>query len=297
MKIKDLEQGSTSWLEVRRISVTSTDASIINGTNTFGGNCPYKLWQRKTGLLDEQPVNQAMTEGLELESEARHWFNDTHKVFMTPAVLFHDEHPWLMASLDGYSEELNYIVEIKCGVKSYETALEGKIPPYYYDQMQHALQVSGKDCCKYVCYRKDKEPIIMTVNKDEPHIKQLFIKEQEFYEHLIQMTPPPIKLENDYIMIDSTEANLVATKWKEAKEMLDIATLYEKECKALLLNETDDGSCLFPSAGVRVERINCKGTIDWKKVCVNWKIKEEELEIYRKQSIGYPRVSLIKPGI
>ena len=132
----------------------------------------------------------------------------------------------------------------------------------------------------------------MTVNKDEPHIKKLFEKEQEFYEHLIQMTPPPI--ENDYIVIDSADANHVANKWKEAKEMLDKATLHEKECKALLLNETDDGSCLFPSVGVRVERVNCKGTIDWKKVCVKWKIKEEELEIYRKQSIGYPRVTLIK---
>jgi len=293
MIIKDMQQSTPEWLALRKRSITSTDASIINGNNTFNGNSPYKLWQRKLGLADEQPVNAAMIEGSILEEAARTWFNETRKVSMTPIVCLHSEHQWLMASLDGYNEHEDYLLEIKCGAKAYELAEKGIVPPYSYDQMQHALFVSGKDKCIYMCYRTDKYPIIITVDYDHVYSKALFEKEKEFYECLKTMTPPPLG-EKDYVLIDSKESNEAAERWKQAKKILDEAKIIEQEAKKLLLDETDDGACIFPSAGVRVERIHRPGTVDWKKVCVKWEIDESELEAFRKQSIGYPRITLIK---
>jgi len=293
MEIKDMKQGSPQWLEMRKTKITSTDASIINGTNTFNGNSPYKLWQRKLGLADEQPVNAAMIEGSILEETARNWFNESRKVSMKPAIFLNSEHQWIMASLDGYNEHEDYILEIKCGIKAYELAEKDKIPPYSYDQIQHALFASGKSQCIYMSYRVDKNPIIITVNYDHDYMASLLEKEKEFYECLKDMTPPPLG-EKDYVVIDSTEANKAAKRWKKAKEILDEAKIAEQEAKKFLLEETDDGACIFPSVGVRVERVHKQGAVDWKKVCIKWEIDEHELEAFRKQSIGYPRITLIK---
>ena len=293
MIIKDIQQATPEWLELRKRSITSTDASIINGNNTFNGNSPYKLWQRKLGLADEQFVNAAMIEGSVLEEAARNWFNESRSVLMEPAVVLHSEHQWLMASLDGYNKHEDYLLEIKCGAKAYELAEKEIIPPYSYDQIQHALFVSGKDKCLYMCYRPDKYPIIITVDYNPVYSKALFEKEKEFYEYLTDMIPPQLT-EKDYVLIDSKERNKIAASWINTKEVLDHAKALEQEAKQLLLDETDDGACIFTKAGVRVERVHKQGSIDWKKVCLKWKIEDSELEAFRKQSIGYPRVTLIK---
>ena len=75
MILSDLEQGSPEWLEIRKTKITSSDASIINGSNTFNGNSPFKLWQQKVGIEEREPVNERMLEGSRLEIEARDWFN------------------------------------------------------------------------------------------------------------------------------------------------------------------------------------------------------------------------------
>ena len=286
-------QGTPDWLEMRRSHITSTDAAIINGTNTFRGNTPFKLWQLKMGLIDSEPVTEVMTEGLSIEGVARNWVNRTSQANFVPAVVTSDLYPWAMASLDGYEETRDYIIEIKGGAKAYELAEKGEVPPYYYDQIQHALFVTGKEFCKYICYRTDKEPIVIDVPPNHCYIETLQDKEGEFYVSLSTMTPPPLG-ERDYLSIETEEANEIALKWKRAKGLLDDALAYEKECRALVLEETDDGSCIFTTAGVRVERINKQGSVDWKKVCVKWNINEADLEPFRKESIGYPRIVAIK---
>ena len=293
MENKELVQGSKEWLDMRKRCITSTDAAIINGTNTFYGNSPYKLWQKKMGLLDEDPMNEAMMEGLTLETAARNWYNTENGTHFSPSITFNTDYEWVMASLDGYQEDLDYIIEIKCGIKTYEHAETRFIPPYYYDQMQHALFASGKSSCKYICYRLDKDPIVMTVERDEDHIKRLLKKEIKFYEFVKEMKPPPLEVK-DYMPIDTQEANIAAIKWKLTKENLDLAIEEEKISRQVLLDQTDDGNCTFPTAGVRVERINKIGAVDWRKVCIKWKISEADLEEFRKQSIGYPRITVIK---
>jgi len=293
MENKEIIQGTPEWLEMRKRCITSTDSAIINGTNTFYGNSPYKLWQKKMGLIDEEPMNEAMMEGLTLETAARNWYNSENGTQFSPTITFNADYEWIMASLDGYQKDLDYIIEIKCGIKSYEHAESKSIPPYYYDQMQHALFSSGKSSCKYICYRLDREPIVMTVERDEDHIQMLLKKEIEFYEFVKEMKPPPLQ-EKDYLPIDSEEANIAAFNWKTSKYALDIAIENEKKSRHELLDQTDDSNCIFPVIGVRVERVNKIGAVDWKKVCIKWNISEAELEEFRKQSIGYPRITVIK---
>lgn len=290
--ISNLKQGSQEWLEIRKKCITSTDAAIINETNKFRGNSPYKLWQRKLGLIDLPEVNNVMIEGSELEKEALQWFNRKNNVNLLPAVVFHKKNEWMMASLDGFNMKLKYIVEIKCGEKTYEKAYNDYIPPYYYDQIQHSLACSDKDLCYYLCYRREFDPLVIEVKKDEDYVNKLINKEKEFYDYLKNMTPPPLS-EKDYLEIDGKEENIIANKWKEAKLVLEDAKKNEKEWRQKLVDVTDDGNCIFSKANVKIDRITNKGNIDWKKVCVSFNISQNELDKYRKESIGYPKITIL----
>jgi len=286
----DIKIGSPEWLELRTKCISATDASIINGTNTFGGNSPYKLWQRKMGLIDSEPMNEKMREGVLLEAEALKSYNTAFDTNFKPKVIFHKSKEYLMATLDGHDSDEDYSIEIKCGKKAYEQAQEKFIPPYYFDQMQHQMMCSPDTFCKYVCYRKDMELIVIMVLRDQEHIDRLLKAELEFYECLKTMTPP-ICGESDFIVIDDVEANEIAERYKAAVYELKGAKALFESVKKELLDATDDGNAIFSKAKLKLQRVNRTGTIDWKAVCKKWDISDIELEEFRKPSIGYPKIT------
>lgn len=295
MKLSKNPQGSTAWLEERKTRVTASDASVINGTNKFGGNSPMKLWKKKLGLLDDEPLNHAMMEGSLLEEEALELFNKKHSSeFIKPPGGYHDEYDWMMASLDGYDEDnKEYIVEIKCGVATYDKAEDGIIPPYYIDQMQHQLFVSGRKYCYYMAYRPGKVPIIMTVERDEEYFEKVFEKEKEFYDCLQKLVPPGIG-EKEFIEITDQDSTDYARKWKEAKENLKISMKMEKEARETLLDLTDGGNCIFPDANVKVEMRVKKGAVDYDTVLKENGIDKKILENFRKPEAAWLQPSIIK---
>src|SRR5690606_25562895 len=119
---------------------TATDASVIMGNNPW--TTPYKCWQRKLGLIEEQKSNEAMERGKRLEPEARALFIETHGINMKPEVVESTKYDFLGASLDGLSDCGQFICEIKCGgANLHNQALHGIIPKYYEDQIQHQLLV------------------------------------------------------------------------------------------------------------------------------------------------------------
>jgi len=293
MILSDLIQGSEEWLEVRKKKITSSDAAIINGTNTFRGNCPFKLWQKKMTIIEEDFQNDAMKEGNVLEIEARDWFNKEYKTNFKPQVLFNAENDWIMASLDGFDINNEYILEIKCGEKTYDKAVEGSVPSYYFDQIQHQLYASGKQLCYYLAYRPDAKPIVITVKRDEQFLKTLIEKEKEFYEYLKDMIPPPYT-EKEYIENEEEVSNIKALQWKEAKLMATKYIEEEKQLRSELFDETDDGNTIFIHAGVKVQRIVKKGTIDYAMLIKDLQIKEEILEKYRKAESSWLQPSILK---
>jgi len=293
MKFSKHEQGTPEWLEERKTKVTASDAAVINGTNTFGGNSPLKLYQKKFDIGEEEEVNEAMKEGNRLEVDALKWFNKEYSTsFIKPNGGYHDTYEWMMASLDGYDEEnKKYIVEIKCGPATYEKALEGIVPPYYYDQIQHQLFVSNREICYYVAYRPDKGPIVNIVERDHNYFEILFAKEKEFYDCMVNLIPPGLA-EKEFLEIIDASATEIARKWLETKEILKNAEKMEKVARESLKDVTDGGNCVFPDAGVKVEMRTRKGLVDYTKVCKEYGIKKGDLEKYRKPSSSgqYPLI-------
>ena len=90
---------------------------------------------------------------------------------------------WLIASIDGVSDDFKIIVEINCDELAYAQAKKGSATDYY-SKLQHQLLITGLEEIDYWCYQSGKESILQTIERDDEHIKKLFKAEQEFIEKL-----------------------------------------------------------------------------------------------------------------
>ena len=93
----------------------------------------------------------------------------------------------LRASVDGLSDDGSMVVEIKCGNSVYrKTAASGRIPDYYYGQLQHVLAVTGLASIDFWCYLPDCPEVLVTVPRNEDYIKRLLEKEFLFWQKVLQ---------------------------------------------------------------------------------------------------------------
>jgi len=192
MKILNLIQGSEAWLIWRREHVTATDASVILRKNPYKD--PFDLWQEKLEMVPKGDVTAAMQRGTDLEPVARALAIKVTGIEFYPAVVECDDRPWQVASLDGLSPCLKYILEIKCpNEATHVFALQEGIHNYYMAQMQHQLAVTGAECCYYMSYRPEnaKPYAIIIVEPDEEYIADLIEEEHKFFvENMCQMKQP-----------------------------------------------------------------------------------------------------------
>lgn len=291
--ILDIEQGSDAWLELRKKFITSTDAAVINGTNKW--KTPFSLWQEKMGIGDKPVINFKMQEGTILEVEARDWYNKKHNTNFEPCCIMNKKYPWMFTSLDGYDKNTGEILEIKCGAATYVKISKGSMPLDYIDQAQHHICVSDQSRCHYVAYRPDQTPIDFFVERDQPLLDKLLPLQQEFYDYLVKLIPPPIE-EKEFREMTSDDAQKKDVIWKQYKEVLMGATANEKQAKQELFDITDDGNTIFVESGVKVERIIKKGTIDYTQLIKDYKISPSDLEKYRKAEISYLHPTILKEG-
>lgn len=191
MQIIDVQQGSAAWLALRCSKITGTDSSIILGSN------PYKtrleLWQQKMGLKMPDPINDNMRRGSELEEPARWLLQESLGMEFTPIVAISDDYPYLMASLDGISDCKRFMCEIKCpGIKNHEAAIEGIIAPYYLDQIQHCLIVTGCEKCYFCSYfpGHEREIVIIEVICKFSRQAEIIEKGYEFYMQMCNFEAP-----------------------------------------------------------------------------------------------------------
>lgn len=278
MKIINLEQGSQEWIAWRNSVITSTDASIIMGSNPW--ETPFKCWQRKLGLVEEKQTNEAMERGKRLEPEARAHFKDKYLMpMMNPLVVESTEFDFLGASLDGFSEKENSILEIKCGsAKLHSMAAFGEIPEYYKDQMQHQLLVTGADRCFYYSY-SGEEGICIEVLPDEKYEEKFLPKAREFLKCLVLFEPPPLQ-EKDYINMEENplwkeQAELYKNICQDIKNLENRKEVYRKE----LIRLSGNNSCT--GHGLKVIKTMMRGRVNYDEI---EEIKNLNLDKYRKPS-------------
>ncbi len=188
--VKTLDQGTPEWLTYRQSKIMATDIGIISGTNEF--TSPIELWEQKLGLREPIKVNDAMRRGHALEPEARDLACLEIGLEFIPCVYESDTYSWAAASLDGLSS--NEILEIKCPKeKTHVASFENIIPPYYLDQMQWQMLITGGVICYYFSFRpeyKSKPFHIIKIEANPEKQEILLQKGRDFYLKMCTMQPP-----------------------------------------------------------------------------------------------------------
>lgn len=281
-RIIELEQGSSEWLEYRKNKITATDTAKIMNLSPF---CtPLMLWEEKLGLRQSSFENDKMKEGRLLEEEARNLINSQFNTDYKPLVAENIEYPFMMASIDGFNSK-GWILEIKCGEKSYQKILDGEIPSYYVAQMQKQAFVLGCEKVEYACYRPKKKMITRFIERDDAFIEKMIEAEKEFYRRMIEFDPPEAS-EKDYVQQDSKEWRMFSKIALDARNKKKEFEMIEKEAIEKLI-EISGGVC-SEGYGVRLTKGQRKGVIDYS--CIP-ELNSINLEAYRKKSTTFWRLS------
>ena len=130
-----------------------------------------------------------MKRGTTLEPAARLAYEMATGISVQPMVAEDDLFPFLSASFDGVTKELDRAVEIKCGRSSHELALSGQIPPYYVAQLQHQMMVAGLAEIDYWSF-DGSFGILLKVERDNEFISEMLDAEIAFWQNIVNFEPP-----------------------------------------------------------------------------------------------------------
>jgi predicted phage-related endonuclease len=73
------------------------------------------------------------------------------------------------------------VIEIKCGAKTYDAALDGIVPKHYYGQLQHILMATGLPAIDFWAFSETEGGILLPVNRDDDYIARLLDAEKHFW--------------------------------------------------------------------------------------------------------------------
>lgn len=278
------EQGTKEWLDLRKNYVTSTDVAAICGISPW--KTAYSLWKEKMGLSEKEFNNPAMKRGTLLEPIARKWVETNQGFSCKPDVVFSKEQTFMMASLDGISECGTFVVEIKCGEKSYDLASLGTIPDYYLYQMMSQMLCANVQYGFYVAFNGETG-IIIKVERDQNLIDKIICKAKEFYECMISFTPPELT-DKDYVMREDSTWIELSKKYATIYEMRKKLQIQEEELKALLVSSA--GSQNTMGGDIKLSKVIRKGNIDYDSIMKQYNI---DGELYRKDPSEYWKINVV----
>lgn len=129
--------------------------------------------------------SEAMTRGSALEPEARKRFETAMGIQFVPVCLQSTKLEWLRASVDGLAIDGSAVVEIKCGESVYRrTSESGKVPNYYFGQLQHILAVTELELIDFWCYLPNRPELHLRIKRDERYISRLLDAERQFWQQV-----------------------------------------------------------------------------------------------------------------
>lgn len=252
------------WLAYRKLGIGGSDASVVCGINRY--RSPVELWMNKTGQLPDEEAGEAAYWGTQLEPLVRVEFTRRTgiEVQIVKQILQSEEHPFMLANLDGVCEHPELgpcIFEAKTASAYKSSEWESdSIPDEYVLQVQHYMAVTGYqgayiavliggNCFKWQFVRRDEELISMLI--------QL---ESNFWNHVQQGKPPsldgsdasvtflrsffPASVPSSQVTLPSQAEELIE-RYRSFSEEIDRATEKKQEVENLLkqmLGENEIGT-------------------------------------------------------
>lgn len=247
----------------------------------------YQLWLEKMSDTTDFIISPAMQRGIDLEPEARRIFCQMTGLIISPTCIFHPEYNYMMASLDGADDEISprNIVEIKCpGERDHLIAKSGEIPEKYFPQLQHQIETCRLDMSYYFSFYNEKDVAIVKVYRNDPYIKRLLKKEEEFYDCMQNFTPPAMT-DKDYKRANFLEEDIAQELMNVKKRKKELENDEERLHKDLIImcgNQNTIGKNFKLTKNIR------KGSVEYSNIP---ELSEVNLDKYRKKPTEYWRVS------
>lgn len=266
-----MEQGTQEWLEMRKSHIGASDAPVIMGVCKFKLNdgrlkTPRLLWEEKLGLLKTESNNYATRYGTRMEEPARKEYQEMVNDLFEPAIVFHPEIKYMMASLDGINLTQDRAVEIKnANATDHEVARNGKVPKHYYPQVQHQLEILFQlyniTQIDYFSYHKG-EGIIVPVDRNEKYVKEMIDSEAKFIKCVNELEEPDI-IDGDFVERDTQWVTIAREFWlcKQTKRDLEV----EEKALEKKLKDLSEGVS-SRAEGYRYAVGTVRGSVDYKAI-------------------------------
>lgn len=183
------------WLEYRKLGIGGSDASVVCGISRY--KSPVELWMEKTDQLHAQEAGEAAYWGTQLEAMVRTEFTKRTgiEVEHKGVLLQSEEHPFMLANLDGTCEHPDYgtcIFEAKTASAYKAGEWDNTIPDEYQLQIQHYMAVTGYKAAYIAVLIGGNTFRWKLVERDEELVSMLIELEADFWNHVQQVTPPAI---------------------------------------------------------------------------------------------------------
>ena len=205
MIISSAEQGSAGWFSERAGVPSASSFVKLMGSqgkiSTQREKYMYTLaGERITGKKEEGYSNGSMQRGVEMEGEARDFFQlITGLAVKEVGFCYKDEAKGEGCSPDGLIMEMSEIkegLEIKCPDLSthVEYLLKKKLPTKYFPQVQGSLFVTGLEKWHFFSYYPDMPPVHIEVERDEIWIAKFSKAIKDFNKELDEVHKKLIKV-------------------------------------------------------------------------------------------------------
>jgi len=210
MKQVNLDQRSSDWLTWRNTGIGSSDAATIVGLSKYKKNLDDLIRDKRIalGLLpnhvahERSPLrkkffphheNAHMRRGRLWEPAVLEAYNRVFKSSAKPVCCIHESYSWAKASLDGYVEQSNLVIEIKCPNRlDHEEVLHhSRVPLHYLPQVHHQMLVTGAKLVHYVSYcehesfLRQQQLLVLPVYRNQEQIDLLKEAELEFWNRVL----------------------------------------------------------------------------------------------------------------
>ena len=282
------------WLRWRQKGIGGSDVAPILGISKWSS--AIDIWLSKTNQKrDEVVENEAMTWGKILEPVIRDRFREVtgRKVIEVHAILQNEEHPFMIADIDGLTTDDNgepAILECKCVSEFKRSEWETDIPVYYRTQVEHYLAVTGLSTAYVAALIGGNTFVIREVHADKEMQAMLVAVEADFWRKVVNMErPEPDASDACKNLLDSIYRGGISEQVVLPDEALEYLDMYIEACvmedsakekKQLASNNLKEIMGDYNTA-------KCQGyTVSWKPVTserLDTKaLKEAEPEIYAK---------------
>jgi len=278
---KEPKQQTKEWLQRRQKGIGASDCPIVMGSSPY--KTRYKLWAEKCGIEEAEEAGFAAKRGIILEPMARAIYEVQTGNRVEPKLVQMREYPFMMASLDGWNQEKEIVLEIKCnGKENHAIALEGRLPLYHEQQVQHQLLVSGAKLAHYFSYNDGYGKL---VEVEANHKMQAEILEAcEAFWKLVETKTPPELSEKDYVYIKDDRMLDLAGAYKDIDESIKaMEETKEGIRKQILLHVKHPRTKI---GNLSISTVYTKGNVDYKKIP---ELKNVDLDQYRGK--GYNKTT------